>query len=288
MYTLENDYLIIESKSSGAELTRIYSKKYKKEILWDGDAKHWGRQSPVLFPIVGRLKNNETIIEDSLCKMGQHGFARDMNFELLSTSQESITYKLTSANVDKNIYPYDFELYITYTLLCDKVNIKWEVKNTDSKEIYFSIGAHPAFNISSADDLDKYSMGFKCRENVKHISLVGPYHDKFKSVKSLNNLNLYPNIFENDALIYTDIDEISLKNKESNLSINVLIKDFPLVGIWTPYYKESNSTAPFICIEPWYGLADGVDSNNIYKDKKYINKLNISETFSADYSIEIK
>lgn len=289
MYILENEYLLVECKSAGAELTRIYSKKHNKEILWNGDKKHWGRQSPVLFPIVGKIKDNETIIEDSICKMTQHGFARDMEFDLKEKTRNSLLFKLTSEKVDKSKYPYEFELYIAYTLNEEKINIQWSVKNIDSKEIYFSIGAHPAFNISSAEELEDYFLEFECRENVEEVTLTKEgYHDKFVPVEKFTKLSLKPKNFENDAMIFTNIDKISIKNKKDDLCVGVHMKDFPLVGIWTPYYKEENLTAPFVCIEPWYGLADHHDTDKVYRDKKYINKLNMDEIFNADYTIEVK
>lgn len=288
MYILENENLIIESKSSGAELTRIYSKKYNKEILWDGDKKYWGRQSPILFPIVGRLKENKTLIEDKIYNINQHGFARDMDFDLISIDKKSITYKLTSDEKSREIYPYNFNLFISYTIIDEKVKITWKVENIDSQEIYFSIGGHPAFNISSPENLIDYYIEFKCRKNVNKINLEGPYYSEIEKIESLPILELNSSVFENDAIIYTNIDEISLKSNKEEFYINVNIKDFPLVGIWTPYYKDTKSTAPFICIEPWYGLADSVDSNKIYKNKKYINKLNIGENFEVSYDIEIK
>ena len=116
MNIIESDDLIIESKNSGAELTRIYSKKYNKEILWNGDSSFWGRHSPILFPIVGRLKDNETYIEDKLYNMSQHGFARDMEFEVIEETNRSIIYKLQSNEQSKKFYPYEFELLIKYTL----------------------------------------------------------------------------------------------------------------------------------------------------------------------------
>lgn len=288
MYILENENLIIESKSSGAELTRIYSKKYNKEILWYGDKKYWGRQSPILFPIVGRLKENKTLIEDKIYNINQHGFARDMDFDLISIDKKSITYKLTSDEKSREIYPYNFNLFISYTIIDEKVKITWKVENIDSQEIYFSIGGHPAFNISSPENLIDYYIEFKCRKNVNKINLEGPYYSEIEKIESLPILELNSSVFENDAIIYTNIDEISLKSNKEEFYINVNIKDFPLVGIWTPYYKDTKSTAPFICIEPWYGLADSVDSNKIYKNKKYINKLNIGENFEVSYDIEIK
>lgn len=288
MYILENDDLIIESKSSGAELTRIYSKKYNKEILWNGDKMHWARQSPVLFPIVGRLKENETLIEDEVYRMNQHGFARDMDFDVINKDSNSITYKLTSNESTKEIYPYNFNLFITYTISNQGVKITWKVENIDSKEIYFSIGGHPAFNISSSKDLTDYYLEFKCRENIENIHLEGAYYNEVEKVESLSKLDLSPEVFKNDAVIYTNIDEISLKSRKEEYYIKVSFKDFPLVGIWSPYYKDTSSTAPFICIEPWYGLADSTNSNKIYKNKRYINKLNIGEAFETSYSIEIK
>lgn len=288
MYILENNNLIIETKSSGAELTRIYSKKYNKEILWNGNKKYWGRQSPILFPIVGKLKDNKTLIEGEIYNINQHGFARDMDFDLINKDENIITYKLTSNEKTREIYPYNFNLFISYKIVDEKVKITWNVENIDSQDIYFSIGAHPAFNISSPENLSDYYIEFKCRENVQKVDLEGPYYSEIYEVNSLSSLKLNPSLFANDAIIYTNIDEISLKSTKEECHVNVNFKDFPLVGIWTPYYKDSNSTAPFICIEPWHGLADCVDSNKKYKNKKYINKLNVGQRFDVSYYIEIK
>lgn len=285
MHILQNEHLIIESKNSGAELTRIFCKKQNKEILWSGDSKYWGRQSPILFPIVGKLKDNTTIIEDYTYTMGQHGFARDLDFELIQVDNHSISYRLVSSETTHNLYPYDFELLIKYTLIDSEVRIDWNVVNKDSKEMYFSIGAHPAFNIDNS--LSDYCLEFKSRDNISQITLNGPYSDKNFVLEKLNTLLLNPDLFANDALIYTNIDEITIKNNKDESFVNVNFTDFPLVGIWTPYYKDSNSTAPFLCIEPWYGLADSVDSDGQYKNKKYINKLDPSECFSVSYSISV-
>lgn len=290
MNKLENNNLIIESNISGAELTRIYSKKFNKEILWKADPKFWGRHSPILFPIVGRLKDNETIIEDKLYNMSQHGFARDMEFKIIDNNDTSITYKLVSSENTKSYYPYSFELITKYTLLDNGVNINWIVNNIDSKDIYFSIGAHPAFNIDLDEnkDLSNYYLEFITKDNVSKIYLDGSYSSKILSVNSLNTVYLSPELFENDALIYTNVDGINVKSKKENHYINVSFNSFPLVGIWSPYYKDTNSIAPFICVEPWYGLADNVNSDKIYKNKNYINKLSIGESFNVSYSINIK
>ena len=286
MNKLENDFLIIETTKSGAELTKIFSKDKNKEILWNGDSKYWGRHSPILFPIVGRLKDNETIIDNKVYNMTQHGFARDMDFDLVDITNDSISYKLTSNENTKKYYPYSFELIVTYKLINNNVNIYWQVKNTDSKEMYFSIGAHPAFNIES--NIEDYYLEFNTRNNVENITLNGPFNDKYTKVDTLDKLNLSPEVFINDAIIYTNIDEIKLKSKNDNFFINVSFKDFPLVGIWSPFYKDTNTIAPFICIEPWYGLCDSINSDKIFKNKSFINKLKSKESFYTSYSISIE
>jgi len=286
MNRLENDFLIIETSKSGAELTRIFSKKQNKEILWNGDSKYWGRHSPILFPIVGRLKDNETIIDNKVYNMSQHGFARDMDFDLVHTTNNSITYKLTSNEDTKKYYPYSFELIITYKLINNKVTIDLKVNNTNSCDMYFSIGAHPAFNINS--NLEDYYLEFNTRDNIENIALNGPYNDKYTKIENLDTLNLSNEIFKNDAIIYTNIDGINIKSKKEDYFINVEFKDFPLVGIWSPYYKETNSVAPFICIEPWYGLCDNINSDKIFKNKKFINVLKSNESFNTSYSISVE
>lgn len=289
MNILQNEKLIIESNSSGAELTKIFSKEYNKDILWNGNKKYWGRQSPILFPIVGKLSDNETIIEENLYSMTQHGFARDMEFEIVDKGDTFISYKLIDNESTLKKYPYSFELIINYTLNNNSINIEWIVKNTDSKDIFFSIGGHPAFNIPffEQNGFSKYHLEFKRRNNVEKINLNGSFTDDITFIGDLKNLQLNPELFKNDALIYTNIDEVSICNNNGSKYITLSMLDFPLVGIWTPYYSESNSTAPFLCIEPWYGLADSMYSNKIYKDKKFINKLSKGKVFTASYSINI-
>lgn len=286
MNILQNENLIVESVSNGAELTRIYSKKFNKDILWNGDIKFWGRRSPILFPIVGRLKDNVTTIENQTYSMGQHGFARDMIFQIIDSSPSHVSYRLVANEESKKFYPYNFELLITYTLQVSGVNVEWTVINNDCKDIYFSIGAHPAFNIDR-NNLSDYYLDFKHRNNVEKIDLEGPFASNRNSISELDKIDLSSELFKNDALIYTNIDEISINSDSENCSVRLVFKDFPLVGIWTPYYKESNTVAPFLCIEPWYGLADDVNTDGQYTNKHYINKLAIGETFKASYDIFI-
>lgn len=289
MNKLENNNLIIEIKNNGAELTRIYSKSKNIDFLWNANNKYWGRHSPILFPIVGRLKDNETIINKNVYSMTQHGFARDMYFDLISQDENSLTYKLESNDTTKSKYPYEFELIIKYTLNTSSINVSWQVKNKSNEAMYFSIGAHPAFNVPFDDDndLSQYYLKLLSKNTINSYILEGPFVSKKTKISCLNNLDIKPELFKNDAIIYDNINEVSICSKISNTSIKVNFKDFPFVGIWSPYYEETNSIAPFICIEPWYGIADSVDSNKDFKTKLGINKLSIGEVFKASYEIEI-
>lgn len=281
--------MLIEINDIGAELSRVYSKQYEKEILWNGDARYWRRRSPVLFPIVGKLVEDETIIEGEVFSMGQHGFARDMKFQLISKTENRVEYLLKSDATTKKMYPYDFEFIISYTLADANISIEWKIINKDSRRIYFSVGAHPAFNIpyNGADSLLDYYLQFDAPEKIEEYILHPPFIDGKNIINKPNELFLSPDLFRNDAIVYGFVDKVTIASNTSDMKISVNCKGFPYVGIWSPYYEEKNAIAPFICIEPWYGLADPTDSNKIFKQKPGINKLEPTEIFKAGYTIAL-
>ena len=286
---LENNNLIVEVCDFGAELSKIYSKKHSFDFLWSGDSKYWGRKSPVLFPIVGRLKGNEAIIENQTYNMGQHGFARDNEFELIEKTEESLTYSLNANEETKKKYPYDFQLNITYTLKENALEVGWKVINNDSRDMYFSIGAHPAFNIpfNKEDKLEDYYIQYETKEVIEEYILQAPYVKEKRSIEKLESMPVNAEMFKNDALIYSGVNKVSIHSNSSDMAIALEFKDFPYVGIWSPYYEDTNSIAPFICIEPWYGIADFKDTNKIFKDKHGINKLESGKEFRASYEITV-
>lgn len=286
---LENDNLIIEICDFGAELSTLYSKKHDKDLLWCGDAKYWGRKSPVLFPIVGKLKDNETIIDNNTYSMGQHGFARDCKFNLISKTNKSLTYSLLANEETKTKFPYDFELNITYILNHDNVEIQWNVKNNDVADMYFSIGAHPAFNIpfNKGDSLEDYFLTYETRDVVEEFILEAPYIKEKNNLEKLDSTTLRTDLFKNDALVYSGVNKVVINSNTNNITVALSFNDFPFVGIWSPYYEATNSIAPFICIEPWYGIADLKDSKKNFKEKLGINKLRSKEEFNSSYQIII-
>ncbi|MBS4539006.1 aldose 1-epimerase family protein [Clostridium sp. D2Q-11] len=281
---IKNEFLSISIKSNGAELCSLKSLENNKEYIWQADDNYWGRHAPVLFPIVGCLKEDSYIVDDKNYKMTRHGFARDCEFELLEKQDNKLKYLLKSNEKTLDKYPYKFELYIIYQLIDKSLSITYEVRNKGNKEIYFSIGGHPAFNCD-IEKGNKY-IEFEKEENLDSYILDPKKglirNEKKKILKGEKELLLSYDLFKSDALIFENIRSQYLYIKDDNKKdkIKITIEDFPFLGIWTP-------EAPFICIEPWYGVADFIDTNSKIEDKKGIQKLGIDKIFKCGYQIEI-
>ncbi|PKM94678.1 MAG: aldose epimerase [Firmicutes bacterium HGW-Firmicutes-1] len=288
---LQNNHLIVLVSEKGAELSSIKSIDTGLEYLWQGNSTYWGRQAPVLFPIIGRLINDQYLIDEQIYPMGQHGFARDYTFRISSQSDTNVSLCLTSDSTTKAIYPYDFNLTITYKLEENTVTVTYLVENPNVKEMmYFSIGGHPGFNVPITEDtkFEDYYLAISPTLSRTIIPLKGPYLDtsnKFLT-QTTANLALNRNLFDNDAIIYETKGRnvFSIQSDKTEHSISFTLDDFPYVGIWSPPKKD----APFVCIEPWFGIADEVTASGQLKEKLGIQSLEAMGTFSAHYSITIK
>lgn len=284
METIRNRFLSISVKNHGAQLCSLKLLKNNKEYLWQANPKYWGKHAPILFPFIGCLKNDEFIFESKTYKMTKHGFARDFEFELVKKHKNKLKYLLESNEKTLEMYPFKFQLYVIYELQDKILNITYEVRNKDSKNMYFSIGAHPAFNCNISEG-DKY-IEFEQEETLDSytINLENGLIDKERKpiLKNKKKLLLTYHLFKQDALVFDNIKShsICIVDNKTNEKVKVTIKDFPYLGIWTP-------KAPFLCIEPWYGIADSVDFSGNLKDKKGIQKLGIGKTFNCNYQIEI-
>lgn len=278
IYFLENDILKISVDTHGAELSSIFNKKENKDLLWHGDAQFWGRKSPVLFPVVGKYKNGKTTYNGKEYALGQHGFARDSEFTLIEQADNKLVFELTSDENTLGKYPFNFKLICSFRLDNNKIIVGWDVKNTDNKTIYFSIGAHPAFYCNKSETF--LSMN---AENLKY-SLVNPdglYTPEKYDVES--SFILHDNIFDKDALIIenSNVTEVSLSdNGKTYLTMKF---DAPLFGIWSPTKKN----APFVCIEPWFGRCDAEDFNGDITEREWGNSLKINENWHKEYEIII-
>ena len=278
LHYLENDFLKISVDTHGAELSSIYNKKENKNMLWHGDPQFWGRKSPVLFPVVGKYKNGKTTYNGKDYALGQHGFARDMEFALIEESENKLSFVLESSDETLTKYPFKFRLICSFELENDKIIVGWKVENTDDKTIHFSIGAHPAFYCNKGETV--LSMN---GENLEYslVNSDGLYTPAKYDVES--SFVLHDHIFDNDALIIenSNVTEVSLAdNGKKYLTVKF---DAPLFGIWSPTKKN----APFVCIEPWYGRCDGADFSGDITEREWNNSLEINETWHKEYEIII-
>ena len=289
METLFNGRLSIEVSAHGAELCSIFSNG--KEYLWQADPAFWKRHSPVLFPIVGSVWENEYRNEDTTYVLTQHGFARDMEFTLISEENDEVRYQLVSNEETLKKYPFPFRLTIGYRIREKKVDVMWEVENTGEKEMHFQIGAHPAFYYPDfdAETQERGFFGFNKKSGLKYILIsekgcADP--DTQYPLKLTNDLlPLDTHTFDKDALILegSQVRRVTLYNKEKAPYLSLHF-DAPVVGLWSPPAK----TAPLVCIEPWYGRCDKAHYTGEYKDKDWVQHLQPKEVFKGKYTIEIE
>ena len=286
-YYLENEELKVCFNSFGAELTEIKGKKTGFDYMWNaGDA--WKRHSPVLFPIVGGIKDKTYRLDGNEYHLNQHGFARDMEFELKDKTESRISFVLTENEETLKVYPLNFELEIAYELSGAQIKVIWKVVNKNNGEMYFSIGGHPAFMcpVSEGDQTECY-LHFDEEKGLAYnlISQAGLCIDKFYDLKTEDGyVKLDYNFFDNDALIfYNDrIRSVSLADSNKKDYIKVTF-DAPVYGIWSAKGKH----APFVCIEPWYGRCDADDFSGTWQERKFGNRLEAGEVFEESYLIEV-
>jgi galactose mutarotase-like enzyme len=287
-YEIKNSFIKAKIKSFGAELNSLQKIDEDLEYIWQGDSKYWNRHSPILFPIVGRLKEDRYTYQNQKYNMTQHGFARDKEFEVIKNEVDFIEFRLKSDEKTLEIYPFAFELYLSYKLEKSKLIVSYKVINKSDDKMLFSIGAHPAFNWTLKEDEKKedYFIEFEDLKQTKRYFLndLGLLYKK-EDLKIIDNkIPLNEKLFKNDALVFNDVNIkiITLKNSNNENFVKLNFKNFPYLGIWS---KPSGS--PFICIEPWFGIADDENSIQNFEEKKGLISLQKNEIFSCFYSIEV-
>jgi galactose mutarotase-like enzyme len=278
--TIKNNKYSASIKSEGAELFEFT--KDNTNYIWTVNEQFWNKTSPVLFPIVGRLINDSYTLNGEEYNLPRHGFARDCEFEVIHKKENEVVFLLKESQETLKMFPFEFELQITYTLVESKLTISYEVINHSENPMLFNIGAHPAF--AMIGNFEDYSLQFNKDENFETHHLENElFNGKTTLVEShKGNIPLSYSLFEKDALVFKHLksNEVSIL-KENYLYLKINFESFPFLGIWT------KKDAPFICIEPWYGHADEKISNGNIYTKKAIQILNPKENFKAFFSIEI-
>ena len=291
---MRNEQLEIGINLHGAELKSLRKLSTDTEYLWCADPAYWNRTSPVLFPFVGGVKNGIYRHEGKEYKIGQHGFARDREFTLLSQTEDTVWFALEDDEASRKIYPFAFHLEIGYQLLTDGVKVLWKVNNPAEEVLYFSIGAHPAFNcpLRQGEKQTEYQIRLQGKEGVFLNEFVNTIFGQGGTV-TLNHetvkledgiLPITETLFDNDAKVIENgqVQRVALLDGRGEEYL-ALEFDAPLVGIWSPPKKQ----APFVCIEPWYGRCDSEVFDGELKDREWEQELKPGEEFRAEYKIVV-
>lgn len=287
LHTLQSGDLRVTIADAGAELMDIEDILTGRKYLWHGDAAYWGRRSPVLFPIVGSLKNKEYKYNGKTYPMSQHGFARDMEFTMTEHTEDTIWFELKADEETKKKYPFQFRLEIGYQLLGRELKVMWKVTNEDKKTMFFSIGGHPAFMcpIDGEGKQKDYYLLFDEKENLTYgkLSKNGLIESQGHVLNTQGGcMTIDAHLFDEDALVIEggQAHEVSLAGPDQKPYLTVRF-DAPLFGLWSPAKKH----APFVCIEPWYGRCDKESFEGMLADREYGNELRPGKAFQADYTI---
>lgn len=285
-YRLENDAIRIEIESHGAELKSLVKKETGTEYMWCADPEYWGRTSPVLFPFVGNVSGKQYRTKGKIYDMGQHGFARDMEFTLESQTDNEIWFVLRSNEETLAKYPYEFVLKLGYRLDGAKVEVLWHVENPSEEELPFAIGGHPAFycpvtsGVKQSDCYIQFDVAGPLKCSTIDGYLVGDRVDTYELEDGM--LRIDEHLFDNDALIIEkqNIKKVSLCDPKKQVFLTIEL-DAPLFGIWRP----ADPGAPFVCIEPWYGRSDRIGYTGELRDREYENVLAAGENWDVGYTI---
>ena len=285
-FQLQNKNLSVKVNSFGAELCSVFSKELNLEYIWQADSSVWARHAPNLFPIVGKLKNNVFTYQDESYELPQHGFARDSEFICVEQTDSTLVFELTAGTESLEKFPFHFSLQVTYTLNENILSTAYSVFNPDNYDLYFSVGAHPAFNcpLGENEKFEDYKLVFpdKVQLIINQLS-DGLIAENTKQIDlNDNSLPVTKALFDNDALVFmnSQISEVQLISSATQHGVTMKCGNWPYFGIWT-----KKGTEQFVCLEPWYGIADMANSNNEFTQKTGIIKLAPEQNFKCSFDI---
>ena len=277
-YKIENEYLTCEINDMGAELHSLKSKENGKEYIWPGKPEIWYGQAPILFPVIGQLNGDRYFYNGTEYNLQKHGFARKMLFSLKEKADSKIVFALESSEETLKKYPWEFELTATFELIGKSIKNTLCVVNKSNKKMYFSIGAHPAFNCKLGDIIEFESPETICTERIDKTNML--MDKKFPLLNNEKEIVITKEIFEPDALILSGMKSKKLRLKGEN-EIEFTFGDCPVLGIW------AKPGAPYVCIEPWHGINDSHEVKKDISEKREICSLEAGEKFIFPWKAEI-
>ncbi len=279
MITLKNEHLTVGINPFGAELSSIVDNS-GREYMWQGDAAYWTGRAPILFPITGRLLSDSYVYNGERYYLQQHGFARKNAFTPVSADDTHAVFELASSEDTKRVYPFDFLLTADFKLDGKNVIVSNVIRNTGDGDMYFSVGAHPAFNIELGDRVE-------FSENETFVTKL--FGDNGLAIgeklfaENTNSITITPHIFDGDALFFENIKSTAatVVSEKDGALLKMSFDKSPFVGLW------AKPGAPYVCIEPWQGMFDTPNVTGKLEEKPYIMKLAAGEEFVFTYTVEI-
>jgi galactose mutarotase-like enzyme len=288
MVIIQNDHLSATINHKGAELQSLCNKNTGIDYMWSGDPAYWAKTSPVLFPIIGSLKDDTCYVDGKAYHMGRHGFAREMDFMVTDQTLSSAIFRIVSNEETLKKYPFAFRFDIIYSINNDELQVTYKVLNTGTAAMYFSVGGHPAFKVPliPGGNYNDYYLEFSKLENAGRWPITKEGLIKTEPVSFLNDagqMSLTRELFYEDAVIFKTLQSKSVKLLSGRLphGLQFDYTGFPYLGIWAA------KNADFVCIEPWCGIADSVDSNQQLKDKEGINVLAAGDRFERSWKVKV-
>jgi galactose mutarotase-like enzyme len=289
IHYLRSKSISVTIKEKGAELSSFKDLETGIEHIWQADPSFWNRHAPVLFPIVGQVEDGQYTHEGKTYELPQHGFARDCEFKFIETKNNTLVLSLESNEKTLKKYPFEFKFTISYSLFGKKLYIGYKVENKGNTEMYFQLGAHPGFTCPFTDQesFNDYKLVFDKKLTEDRVLFEdGLLNGKIQKdfIVNKDTIELDSTTFDEDAIIFksNNIDSVLItKNGTNGLKVNVT--GFPLLGIWS----KPKANAPFVCIEPWYGVASVRGTSKALKDKKAIQILEKEGVFECGFSIEV-
>lgn len=282
VHYIENEYLTLGVKSFGCEITSLISKETGYEFMWQGNPDIWSGQAPILFPIIGRLIDDKYTLGGKEYTLEKHGFARRLEWKFLGSEGSSMAFRLTENDDTLTMYPYSFEVIVRYSLQGKTLRVNHEVINKNDGTMYFSLGAHPAFNCEIGD---KITFNVEEKFLTEKIDLVRSLRlpEKVAVEQDGATITITNDIFNEDALILSNFksEYLTIHSDNNQRKIKFTLGGAPYLGIW------AKPGAPYVCIEPWYGVNDSTEKKADFSQKDAINALGKGETFIFEWTAEL-
>ncbi|GAB3506541.1 aldose 1-epimerase family protein [Emticicia fontis] len=289
MITIKNAVISATINPKGAELTSLVHQASQIDYMWSADPAFWGKSSPVLFPIVGSVKDDTFIYRGIAYNLPRHGFARERVFEIENQTEDRVTFLLKSDEASLKVFPFIFELRLQYSVEGNQLLVTYQITNTGDTEMFFSVGGHPAFKVPLLDgtNYEDYYLEFNTSEDLlrwplTNKGLIEAAPEKLPLADG--RLPLSKELFYKDALVFKHLqsDSVTLKSDKTVHQLRFDFKGFPFLGIWAA------KNADFVCIEPWCGIADSANHNQQLTEKEGINQLNANEIFERTWTVGIE